>query len=154
MAKFLEKINSRKQGVSGSEGACWRDDDDELGWKPIAPGFWRNAEHTAEALLSAKPYEIAEIARAVAESAEEEQWRKASKHHLGMGLEKGPPSMQPAERARKKLISQNDWEKVAALDAVICGGAVHSDRLGESICCFRCGQPDSAWHRYWSCEKI
>ena len=99
-----------------------------LGWKPISPGLWRNPSETEEAILSYKCYEIEDIAQTVAETADEKAWKDAASHHLGGGLEKGPPSMCPAKAARKKLVKEQQWEQVAALDAVVCGGCMHHGR--------------------------
>ena len=85
----------------------------EIGWKPISPGYWRNGNSSKEAVLSELPYEVTEIADAVAETAEEVQWVQASLHHLGKGLERGCPSLEPARRARKSLLKQEDWKRVA-----------------------------------------
>ena len=104
--------------------------------------------------MSTKAYEIKKIADTVAEAYEEEQWVHAARHHLGGGLERGTPSLEVARKMRKHLAKNEMWERITALDAVVCCGSVHHHRFKLPGTCFRCEAEDSAWHRYWACEKL
>eukprot|EP00974_Lingulodinium_polyedra_P111029 10739163-Lingulodinium_polyedra.AAC.1 len=64
---------------------------------------------------------------------------------MGQGLEAGPPHFGPALKARQWMAKRGLRRRVAALEALVCGGA---NRM-----CPRCGGGCSAvetpWHRYF-----
>ena len=127
----------------------------DAGWKPVSHGVWCTPEGDQQATLSNKPYETEEICEALAETIEDGLWRRAGKHYLGNGLAKGEPNLEPARRTRKHLVRYQRWNAVAALDAIVCGGCVHSGRYGCQIMCHRgCGEIDTPMHRYWDCPRL
>ena len=124
------------------------------GWHAVGPGYWPTPDKEACATLSGKSYETTAIAEAVAQTVEERLWEEAACHHLGKGLDKGPPDLDPTKKARKVLLKRGAWAEVAALDAAVCGGAWHHGRAGQKVLCHRCQEEDTAWHRYWGCPKL
>ena len=71
----------------------------QIGWKPIAPGYWQTKSQDREATLSNKNYDNYEIADAVSDAYEEAAWQSASQHYLGGRLEHGPPCLDLAKLA-------------------------------------------------------
>ena len=60
------------------------------------------------------------------------------------------------KRAKKALAKEKEEVKIriAALDAVVAGGAACGERFRPQRKCTRCqkGVIETAWHRYWDCD--
>ena len=130
------------------------------GWRPASPDTWFVNEGAKEenAVLSGKPFESEMVIRRFGRDVETSIWKEAASHYMGMGLEKGTPSLEPAKATRRKLVKDGRYKEAAALDKLVCGGAWFHGRgkAGQEIhrTCHRCGSPLTAWHGLWSCPHL
>ncbi len=123
----------------------------ELGWRPHKlqevidhEGFRYNlAEHT-----KGRSYRV--LLEAVEDAAARKAWRDTAKHRHGAGLAEGVPALAPARAARRWLVRHELYEAAKALDALVEGAMWQ----GPTRPCWRCGQPDSAQHRYYECDGL
>jgi len=91
---------------------------------------------------------------------EKQQWKKASKHHNGEGLESDLPSLTPASRAYADFIKQGKHSEAAALERLVVNKVWSKERLleekiitDEEAGCERCGATfESDFHRYYECS--
>ncbi len=126
----------------------------QVGWAPVQPDRWLTEDRTRYADLSdPAPEAGAQIELQVKLAAKRLLWRGAASHHLGRGLEEGIPSFEAARVARKWLVRHHRPAEVKALDQVVCGGVWCGGREHVRRMC-RCGQPETAWHRYWGCSRL
>ena len=94
-----------------------------------------------------------EIMDASQRDAEEKVWMDAAKHFLGVGLQMGTPSLDPARRARSWLVRNKRLDEARALDNIVCGAVWPGGREGIIRKC-RCGANETPWHKYWGCPML
>ncbi len=126
----------------------------QLGWAPVQPDRWLTEDRTQYADLSeAAPEAGGQIELQLKLAAKRVLWRGAAGHHLGGGLDEGIPSFEAAREARRWQIKHHRPAEAKALDQVVCGGVWCGGREHVQRKC-RCGQPETAWHRYWGCHLL
>ena len=125
----------------------------DANWSPLQPDVWLAREEHQTASLDCAPWANTNILAFFTASLRRHLWAEASHHWLGDGLEKGSPAVGPALKCRRHLLRKQQYSRVAALDAVVCGGAVTANRfLTGAQSCPRCGAPEeTALHRYYLC---
>jgi len=123
------------------------------GWQPARPNLWHRDKENYINIDETK-HAKSVVLRLVAQDLDRKRWDRAAAHHLGGGLERGIPSLRPAELAKKKFLQASANDRAFALDKVVCGSAWHDGREGIALPCLFCGQPDTAHHRYWSCPRL
>ena len=141
------------------------------GWQPVRPDLWLAPGERAASLGATEPHALHDIVEEIANDLEHIYWRDASKHFAGEGLEQGPPCFAPYLKAKKYFLrlgkkqkaEQADGEqqpkgaasaqfRLAALEAVVAGGATVGSRFSPPRACPRCQKPDEdAFHRYFGC---
>ena len=141
------------------------------GWVPIQPDRWIAPGEQMAVLSAPEPHAESDIMAAVSADLRRAQWSEASRHFMGRGLEQGCPSFEAHAAARRILLKRVDSEaardaapplvdpllpsasaRIAALDAIVAGGATVGERYSESRPCLRCGaMHETAFHRYFGC---
>ena len=127
----------------------------QLGWHPVSPDKWMDAEKANLAELEWSPFANAGILEAMSNALEQAAWKAAAQHFLGAGLEAGCPNLSPAASAKQWLIKQDMFKEAKALDCIVCGGIWTEARKREAVHCAKCGSDNvSTYHRYWSCPAL
>jgi len=124
----------------------------ELRWSSEGVCSWTAADGERYSLKKLQGGEAGRIARHVARDAALVQWKRASKHVFGGGLEEGAPCLKPALMVRKWLAKRDRGDAVRALDAAVCGGLWCTPDGDGSRCA--CGALDTAPHRYYDCPLL
>ena len=83
----------------------------QIGWHPVHPNKWMDAEKEGLAELEWATFANAAITEAVAAALETSAWKAASHNFLGAGLETGSPNLEPARAAKRWLIKNNLFKR-------------------------------------------
>jgi len=131
----------------------------ELGWDPKEADFWTDPKGDGWQLSADEadgdPTDILDL---IGSQVELRQWRKASKHHNGSGLEHGA-DLDDLRRHLKGLESKGKHQRHGALLTAACAGTWtqkrKADAYGTPDLC-ECGQVEDDYHRIWGncpCRK-
>ena len=156
--------------TSGPIGACINVVR-QAGWNPIQPDRWIAPGARMAIIAAPEPHGDIDVLIAIKSDLEDIAWKEAAGHFMGKGLEQGKPSLVAHAAAKKLLVKLADEEKkqeaafdpgphyllacsmrLAALDAVVAGGATVGSRYASPVPCRRCGAlAETAFHRYFAC---
>jgi hypothetical protein len=143
----------------------------DLGWRPIAADIWLTPAGDESCQLLGVPFARPHILQRIRETTLLRSWGAAATHHLGQGLEEGPPSLHVALREAQAARRRGDFLRSRAIDLVAIGATWTQERLirghslpslvrppplagerGISPLCPRCGErSETSFHRYWAC---
>jgi len=127
----------------------------DVGWSPSAATKWFDENREFSATIdTTDPDGVQDVISAFALAVNRRRWRDAAAHFLGRGLEAGVPSLEPAVKARRRLVKVADPSRARALDMVVCGSAWMGGRNGLKCKCKWCGADETPLHRYWTCPRL
>ena len=132
-----------------------------VGWKPALPDQWINHTNPNDlqaAHLGQRRSEDTIILKHYTTALTNKIYTAAAAHFGGDGIGQGTPDFSPALDAGQKFRTLDLWPQMRALEGIIHGTAWPNTRLyphdPPSQICQRCGlEPETPWHRYWTCTK-
>ena len=129
-------------------------------WDPVAADHWNAPDGMGWKLTLDDPYDRSKVMEIFKQQLWDRAWKRASKHHLGAGLENGRCDTQLITRHVARLKRKGSHLEAGLLESIATCGIWTNQRAsdngysGDTLCALCRAAPDTEKHRSYECPVV